>query len=228
MKIIHKQNWSTAAGVLNTNSKMKIEFSMPELYENKHITWTAFIFDQNINYDMIIGRDLLTLLKFEINFEELIVRWGDAIIPMKRLDSARNELFIQESESAEEMLDRVRKILDAKYVPANLDVEANKNTALDKTQCKQLRHLFEKYKSLFDGTVGTWKGEKYAIELKPDVKPYHAKAYPIPNSYEAVLKLEVERLCKIGVLKKVNRSEWAAPTFIIPKKDKTVRFITDL
>jgi len=39
--------------------------------------------------------------------------------------------------------------------------------------------------------------------------------------------MEVERLCKAGVLKKVNRSEWAAPTFILPKKDGTVRFIND-
>jgi len=38
----------------------------------------------------------------------------------------------------------------------------------------------------------------------------------------------VERLVKIGVLKKANRSEWAAPTFIIPKKDGSVRFISDL
>ena len=30
-----------------------------------------------------------------------------------------------------------------------------------------------------------------------------------------------------GVLKKVNQSEWAAPTFIIPKKDGSVRFISD-
>ena len=29
------------------------------------------------------------------------------------------------------------------------------------------------------------------------------------------------------VLKRVNHSEWAAPTFIIPKKDGTVRFISD-
>ena len=29
------------------------------------------------------------------------------------------------------------------------------------------------------------------------------------------------------VLKKVNHSQWAAPTFIIPKKDNTVRFISD-
>ena len=29
-------------------------------------------------------------------------------------------------------------------------------------------------------------------------------------------------------LKKVNRSEWVFPSFIIPKKDGTVRFINDL
>jgi Reverse transcriptase (RNA-dependent DNA polymerase) len=37
----------------------------------------------------------------------------------------------------------------------------------------------------------------------------------------------VERLCKVGVLKAVNRLEWAAPAFIVPKSDKTVRFISD-
>ena len=83
-------------------------------------------------------------------------------------------------------------------------------------------------KQLFNGTVSTWKREKYEIQLKPNVKPYHAKAYPIPKAYETVLCLEVERLCKMGVLKKVNFSDWVAPTFIISKKDNTVRFITNL
>jgi len=41
------------------------------------------------------------------------------------------------------------------------------------------------------------------------------------------LKAEVERLVKIGVSKKVKGSEWAAPTFIIPKKDGSVRFISN-
>ena len=34
-------------------------------------------------------------------------------------------------------------------------------------------------------------------------------------------------LVDIGVLKKVNHSELAAPSFITPKKDVTVRFLTD-
>jgi hypothetical protein len=41
------------------------------------------------------------------------------------------------------------------------------------------------------------------------------------------LKVEVQRLCELGALKKVNRSEWAAPSFVIPKKDGAARFILD-
>jgi hypothetical protein len=37
----------------------------------------------------------------------------------------------------------------------------------------------------------------------------------------------MECLTKAGVLKKVNQSKWAAPTFLIPKKDATVWFISD-
>ena len=87
--------------------------------------------------------------------------------------------------------------------------------------------LLTKYETLFDGTLGHWSEEEYNIELRQDVEPYHAQPYPIPKTYEATLKMEVERFVASGVLKKVNRSEWAAPTFIIPKKDGTVRFISD-
>ena len=38
---------------------------------------------------------------------------------------------------------------------------------------------------------------------------------------------ECDRLCQIGVLKKVNNSENGYPTFIIPKKNERVRFISD-
>ena len=49
----------------------------------------------------------------------------------------------------------------------------------------------------------------------------------MPRVHYETLKKEVERLCEIGVLKRVNRSQWAAPTFLIPKKDGSVRFISD-
>ena len=45
--------------------------------------------------------------------------------------------------------------------------------------------------------------------------------------HETTLKKEENRLIKIGVLKKINNSQWAAPTFIIPKINVTLRFISD-
>ena len=84
-----------------------------------------------------------------------------------------------------------------------------------------------KYESLFDGTLGKWTGEPYHIQLKEGATPYHARPYSVPKAYERTLKAEIARLESIGVLKRVNRSEWAAPSFIIPKKDQTVRFIND-
>ena len=41
------------------------------------------------------------------------------------------------------------------------------------------------------------------------------------------MKKEVDRLVKLGILKWQGESEWAFPSFIIPKSNQTVRFISD-
>ena len=76
-------------------------------------------------------------------------------------------------------------------------------------------------------TLGKWTGDPYHIELKPNVTLYHARAFPIPRIHEQTLRNEVQRLCELGILTRINHSEWGAPTFIIPKKDGLVRFISD-
>ena len=45
---------------------------------------------------------------------------------------------------------------------------------------------------MFDGALGKYTGSTYKIKLKEDVKPYHAKPFPIPKVHEATLKKEVE------------------------------------
>ncbi len=59
------------------------------------------------------------------------------------------------------------------------------------------------------------------------MKPYHGRPYPILLIHKAILMKEMNRLCKIGVLKWQPSSRWASPTFIIPKKDGSVRTISD-
>ena len=100
-------------------------------------------------------------------------------------------------------------------------------THLTEDQQQELLELLQDFEELFDGTLGDWKTEPVHLELKPDAKPYHGKAFPVPFIHKETLKKEVERLVEIGVLQRQPESPWASPTFIIPKKNLTVRFISD-
>jgi hypothetical protein len=80
---------------------------------------------------------------------------------------------------------------------------------------------------LFDCTLGDWKTKLVSFQLKEGVPPYHGRAFPVPKIYKDAIIKEVERLCKLGVLERQSASEWASPSFIIPKKDKTVHFLSD-
>ena len=87
--------------------------------------------------------------------------------------------------------------------------------------------MIEKHKELFNRTLRKWKGKAIDIELQPDVCLYHGTSYPIPRVYKDTVKQEVECLIKSGVLQKINCPDWVLPTFIIPKNNKTVQFISD-
>ena len=67
----------------------------------------------------------------------------------------------------------------------------------------------------------------WSLQLKEGVSPYHGQAFPVPKVHKETIIKEVERLCQLGVLKRQPASEWALPSFIIPKKDKTVHFLSD-
>ena len=129
--------------------------------------------------------------------------------------------------SVRESTDRIKWSLDATYEKADLEKIVAECQHLNVDERESLLTLLTIFESLFDGTSGFWNHEEYDIELQPGVKPYHARAYLIPKIHEQTLRTEVERLCSIGVLRKVNHSEWVALTFIMPKKNGTVRFISD-
>jgi len=135
----------------------------------------------------------------------------------------------QEPVSTRNATERVIEILDAKYDKANLP-EIVKDTCphLEPSQRDMLLSLLLDYKSLFDGTLGDWNRPPVSIKMKDGAKPYHGRPYPIPQIHKATLmKAEIDRLMGIGVLKRQSSSQWASLTFIIPKKDMTVRTITN-
>ena len=121
----------------------------------------------------------------------------------------------------------MKRILNAKYSKADIKTIAERSTHLDPEERNELYTLLKNYECLFDGNLGTWRGKPYDIKLKRDAEPYHGKPFPVPRIHELTFKQELDRLEYLKVIKKFNRSQWGAPTFIIPKKDSTVRFISD-
>ena len=83
--------------------------------------------------------------------------------------------------------------------------------------------LLKKHENMFDGTLGNYTGAEHKIELLQRAQPYHAKPFPIPKVHEVTLKIEVNIL----VIQPTNNTKWVVPTFIIPKNNETVRFISD-
>ena len=75
--------------------------------------------------------------------------------------------------------------------------------------------------------LGDWQTEPFSFELKPNAKPHHGRAFPVPHIHLETLKKEVQRIVNLGVIERQPSSEWASPTFIILKKNNTVRFISD-
>jgi hypothetical protein len=126
--------------------------------------------------------------------------------------------------------ERIQSVLDAKYTPADIGKMASDSPELEETQRNSLEKLLRKFEPLFDaGTIGHWKTDPVDLFPKdPDCTPYHTKPYPVPYSQERKLKDEIERMCNAGVMRKINKSEWAAPMFTIIKPDLSLCSLADL
>ena len=61
--------WKTCVGNITTNLTNKIDFTLPEFSVTKIVTWNyhAGEFSKGI-YDLILGRDILTVLVLNLPF----------------------------------------------------------------------------------------------------------------------------------------------------------------
>eukprot|EP00957_Ditylum_brightwellii_P036253 2746126-Ditylum_brightwellii.AAC.1 len=80
---------------------------------------------------------------------------------------------------------------------------------------------------LFDRKLGLYPCKKIHLEVEEGAKPYHAKAYSVPHAHLEVFRNELLHLVSIGVLRPCGPTDWAAGTFIIPKKDGCICWISD-
>ena len=101
---------------------------------------------------------------------------------MKPLNCTAKESFvIKESCPVQNATKRIKQILDAEYNNINPKMIIMSLNYLKVKLENSLLELLQKYKNMFDGTLGKYTGSDYTVELEENAKPYHEKPFPLPN-----------------------------------------------
>ena len=237
------KSWCTSNGDFHTEGRGEIGIKFYEYSNSKEAYIRPDIVEydgEKLNkpvFDLIIGTKSMKELDIILNFNKQEITIDEIALPMRDITNLplpkrqgldfKNLASSMEPSSTEQATQRVVHILDANYKKADLPEVVKTCTHLSQHEQNELLEVLLEFEDLFDGTLGDWKTEPVSFELKRDAKPYHSRAFPIPHKHRETIMKEVKRLVELGVLEWQPTSEWAAPSFIQPKKNGTVRFLTD-
>ena len=231
---------------------------LPEFHKTRRLqTLMAKIFDNRCHYDMILGLNLMNHLGIMLDFNNKSMAWDGSTVAMCGYDQnqepttlatnllldvldsnleANDSIILLDKPSdmnyQEKDVDpsryKTKTIHTSLYEPSNLQDIVDRCVYLLPSQHEQLYSLLTQFQQLFDRHLKSFKVPLVHLELIENPVLVRWRPYTIPTSCSAVLKEELSHLISIGVIKKAQCSKWIARTFIVPKKDGHVQWITDL
>jgi len=223
----------TTAGTYEISSYVTLsKLSFPEFSSSLQVdSLQAYVFRAPCRYGLIVGRDFLTPNHFDIKFSTKQMEWFDRRVPMKMNDAktpVSSQLLHDDLDFADNFYQTKGPILPSKYEGIeSLEAIVSAQSHLTREEQAKLLTTLQGFHALFAGKLGCYKKKKVHLELKPGSQPKHMKPFPVPLSQHAIFLSEAQRLCDIEVLAKCGLSLHAYPTFIVPKKDGRVRWVSD-
>jgi len=243
-KIKQTREINTLAGSFSTAETVQLRnLRLPELDKNRNIDqMKALVFDaEDCSYDLLLGADFLSKTGIDIKYSTKTIEWFDNELPLRdpsRIANRDIQAMTEVLQVQQEMelfgMDwqdpkcYAVEILDAKYEKIATDDVVNQLEYLSPHQKEELKTVIKNFEKLFNGTLGVYPYRKFHISLIPGAVAKHARPYPVPVIHLEAFKKELLHLVDLGVLSPQGASEWASPTFITPKKDGRVRWVSDL
>ena len=243
-KITNSKQINTLAGTYTSSEVVVMRnLRLPEFNKSRNVNQQkALVFQsETCKYDVILGADFLTKTGIDVKYSTGTIEWFDNELPLrnphlleaKDFEAMAHMVEIQQEEEFFGMdwydpTCYAVEILDAKYEKVDVDEVITHLTHLNPQQKEDLKQVLQEHTKLFDGTLGVYPHRKFHIDLVPEAVAKHARPYPVPVIHLAAFKKELLHLVEIGVLSPQGASEWASPTFITPKKDGRVRWVSDL
>jgi hypothetical protein len=220
------RSWGTSNGTFVTVKVGNIKIAFVEYSSSKKVHLAPDIVEykpglDSLMYDLIIGKNTMHNLGVVLDFNQSTIQIDKILLLVRDIANLQlkssitralrsNSNHAQEPVSTRSATKRVVEILDAKYKKADIPAIVRENCShLSVTDREKLLSMLLRFEPLFDGTLGDWNLPPVSFEIKEAMKPYHGRPYPIPQIHKAVLMKEINRLCKIGVLKWQPSSRWA-------------------
>lgn len=231
---IEAKSTQTTAGTFEINQRVQLfNITLPEFSSSltTKFLW-AYVFDAPCHYGAIIGRDWLIPNKFDIKFATQTMEWFDRKVPMKDRTGTpiMTSHYVMDNieRDIDDEIHATQTIKEAKYEGiSSLRNLADEQEHLTTEQKDILYESLKDFNATFEGRIGKYTKRKIHLELQPGAQPKHLRPFPVPIAHQATFKNEAGRLCEAGVLEKCGSSQHGYPTFIIPKKDGRVRWVSD-
>ena len=81
--------------------------------------------------------------------------------------------------------------------------------------------------SIYRGTRHSEEVHSSQLQVKSDAKPVFHRPRSVPYAIKEPIEKELERLEWVGIIEKVEHSEWAAPIVHVPKGEGQIRVCWD-
>ena len=124
----------------------------------------------------------------------------------------------------------MHRILDTNYEKSDLNkVMGKKCQHLSTEEHYRLMNLLNRFKYIFDCTLGTWNTTPVDLELKNNAKPFCSLPCPVPRVHELMLKKRSKDLLSWGWSNMQTATNGEHYHFDQPKeKTNCVRLLSDI
>lgn len=188
-------------------------------------------------YDIIFGRDFLSLAGFWFMFNNGTVEWMGAKIYMKPPDYFNREtmmvdqalflewldkmfLMVSKDDENSELFEASQMMQSHAYSAVTTEEVVRQQDHLDDKQKRKLKEVLDQHTVLFDGKLGRYPHKKFKIEVQEGREPKCQQPYPIPYRHKKMFAEEIDKMIKDGILRRrTTGSKWNSPTFCTPKKN---------
>lgn len=100
-------------------------------------------------------------------------------------------------------------------------------TGVNHIKAAEVDGLLEKFRGIFDGTLGQYTGTPISFNLDPQEMPIQLKPRQVPFALNPKVDGQLDKLIAQGILEPVDHAKWEMPIMTPIKPDGSVRICAD-